>query len=300
MLLYWDQVSSIVPYQYLGHPEALGPYMQSLVAEGLVWQVIPGEHIYGIPHFEEAFINYLDGLYPEIGTQRRECFQAGTSSRIHAEKMGPIGANLCDRGLARLADYPWYDVEPDTADDFMSYLAAGLGQLDTVDSIPMTDTPGYLERLVHAGVHNESVDEQLESFRLEVLDNILPVPSHQVGATELRAFKDRRGQALGDFRRRVERELIELADIGDPELRQRRMEIFCGEARDKIEEIQAWIKESKWNGAMGKVCSVVAAIPGVPPVFSLLNTIREAVTGGHETIPSRDFAYAAYVQAELY
>lgn len=49
MLLYWDEVSSIVPSDYIGHPESLGTHMLGLVQEELVRQVVPGMIISEIP-----------------------------------------------------------------------------------------------------------------------------------------------------------------------------------------------------------------------------------------------------------
>jgi len=138
MLLYWDQVSSIVPYQFVQEPESLGQYMRCLVEEELVFQVIPSNYISEIPRFLEVFQRYLDNLGPEVSSRTRR-FVQGDLFRIHIEKMGPIADALCRHRLARQTEYPWYDVERDTADDFMSYLATALGQLDSINSSPVTD-----------------------------------------------------------------------------------------------------------------------------------------------------------------
>jgi len=47
--------------------------------------------------------------------------------RVHIEKLDGIADALVRQRLAAPGRYPWYDVEPDTAEDFMSYLAASLG-----------------------------------------------------------------------------------------------------------------------------------------------------------------------------
>lgn len=136
MLLYWDQVSSIVPYDFMHNPEALGPYMQSLLREELVFQILPGAYIYEIPRFFEAFNGYVDDLGPEMDSPRGS-FGRGNTFRIHIEKLGDIGEMLIRHRLATLERYPWYLVERDTADDFMSYLASSLGQIQQIDSSPV-------------------------------------------------------------------------------------------------------------------------------------------------------------------
>ncbi len=174
MLLYWDQVSSIVPYEFVQDPDALGTYMASLVQEGLVFQVIPSAYIYEIPRFFAAFKEYVGGLGQDI-VHRRERFATGSTFRIHIEKLGDISEFLIHEGLAAAEQYPWYNVERETADDFMSYLAASLGHVQSIDSAPVTDDGDYLPRLARAGVPQETVTMQLESLRIQVLDRVLPV-----------------------------------------------------------------------------------------------------------------------------
>jgi len=111
MLLYWDQVSSIVPYDFIEDPEGLGTFMQELLREELVEQVQPGAYIRDIPRFAEAFGTYLNALGPEVEA-RRSRFRAGEASSLHIEKMQEISRLLVEVGLARAAEYPWFDVEP--------------------------------------------------------------------------------------------------------------------------------------------------------------------------------------------
>jgi hypothetical protein len=54
VLLYWDEVGSIVPSEYIYRPESLGTYMRELVQAQLVRQVLPGDYIPKIPKFKEA------------------------------------------------------------------------------------------------------------------------------------------------------------------------------------------------------------------------------------------------------
>ena len=197
MLLYWDQVASIVPYDFIAEPEALGPYMRSLVTEELVLQVSPEAYIPDVPRFTESFQRYLNGLV-DIGA-RRQRFDQKDTIRIHMEKVGPIGDRLKDEGLARLERYPWYDVESQTADDFMAYLATVLGQIPEIASTPVTDQDQSLEALVSAGVAPLDVEVQLDTLRLRILDRVLPTPDHAVNAEELRRFRDQHGDALPDM-----------------------------------------------------------------------------------------------------
>ncbi len=297
MLLYWDQVSSIVPFDFIQKPELLGPYMQSLVREGLVFQVIPGAQIHRLPRFFDAFSGYIGGLGQEID-RRRKNFTRGDASLIHIEKLGKIEHLLVRERLAARGQYPWFDVERETADDFMSYLAVSLGQLEAIDSTPVTDDRGYLSRFSRAGVPNADVTTQLELLRVQVLDQVLPVPSHSVEPSRIRAFKERFQSELGDFRRRVERELIEAASISHPTLRERRLEIFFEEAEAGVQQIQEAMRGAGWKTGRTSL-SVLAAIPGVTPLLGLAGALWDAVSGGSPRQMPREFAYAAHARSQL-
>jgi hypothetical protein len=161
----------------------------------------------------------------------------------------------------------------------------------------VTDDNAYLVRFARAGVPQNAMTSQLESLRVQVLDRILPVPNHVLQPSQIRAFKDRHRDELGDFRRRVERELIDASNIGDRELRQRHLEIFFDEARERVEGIQEAMRGTGWETVKAGV-SVIAALPGVSPLVGLCGALWNAITGGPRQI-QHDFAYAAYAQSEL-
>lgn len=296
LLLYWDQISSIVPFEFIHKPELLGPYMCGLVREELVFQVIPGMYVYEIPRFDESFLVYLETLGSEL-EQRRRDFRRGSVFKIHMEKLEDIGGFLIGQQLARQVDSSWYEVERDTANDFMSYLATALGQLREIDSSPMTDETAYLRRFSRAGVPPQDMALQLSALRMEVLKKILPVPEQAVEPAKIRNFKRRYGDELGDFRRRVERELVDAVSITDSALRQRHLEIFYDEAEDRIRQIQSAMGGAGWNTVRAGL-SIVAAFPGASPLLGLAGAVWRAVAGAGRT-PSLDFAYAAHARAEF-
>jgi hypothetical protein len=297
MLLYWDQVSSIVPYEFTVKPELLGDYMLSLVREQLVFQVIPDAHIWEMPRFLDRFMTYVEGLGQEIDRRRRR-FVSGDTFRVHIEKLDNLGDALVERGLACLGEDPWYDVERDTADDFMSYLATLLGQVPSIDSSPVTDNSEYLQRLALAGVPQDATTRQLDALRIQVLDRVLPVPSHSVCPAKIRAFKDRYGAELGDFRRRVEREIVDAASLSDPALRERRLEIFFDEARGRMEQIDQAMRGARWQTVKAGL-QVIAAIPGVSSLVGLVGALWDFVSKGAPGDIPREFAYAAHARATL-
>ncbi len=295
VLLYWDQISSIVPLQFTDRPESLDPYMRSLVREELVFQVIPGMYIHEIPRFDESFETYLETLGPEMDRRRRN-FKRGRVFKVHIEKLSSIGEGLVRRQLAHRVHFPWYAVEGNTADDFMSYLATALGQLRSIDSTPVTDKTSYLERFSRAGVDKKDMALQLDSLRIEVLDRVLCIPKRLVAPSRIREFKQGYGAELGDFRRRVERELIDATSTPDPRLRRRRLEIFYEEADEQIRRIQAAMKSAGWDTARGGL-SIVAAVPGASALLDLPSAVWNAIDRRGRPTLSPDFAYAAHGRA---
>jgi hypothetical protein len=238
------------------------------------------------------------GLLVAVIARENFQFVSGSLCKIHIEKMGEISHALVDQKLAREAGYPWYEVEADTANDFMTYLASALGKLASVDSSPVTDQATYLDRFAKAGVAEDRVVQQLQALRVRVLEKVLPIPSHAIEPSKIRQFKNRHPQLLADFRRRVERELIEAANKSDDFLQQRQLELFFDEAAVRREEIQAAMHGAGWKTIQGSL-SVLSAVPGAPQMFGLVAALWDALSGRSQQIPSQDFAYAAYVRAEL-
>jgi hypothetical protein len=103
---------------------------------------------------------------------------------------------------------------------------------------------------------------------------------------------------LGDFRRRVERELIAVAALPDEVLRQRQLDLFFEECAARIEEIEAMMRDAQWR-TIREGFSVLAAIPGVGPMFGLVAAVWNALSGRRDQPPAQDFAYAACARAEL-
>jgi len=152
MLLYYDQIGTITPLEYLDHPDKFSPYTLDLIKENLVIQVFPSQYVNGIEGFAESFKEYIESL-SDIKT-RRSFFRnkripfISNRSRIHVSKMEPLCDYLVKKRLAQKFDNQWYDVEDSTAFDFMSYLAAMIGQVDEAGYIPITNEMFPLNRLV--------------------------------------------------------------------------------------------------------------------------------------------------------
>lgn len=273
VLLYWDSVGTIVPYEYTHHPERLGPHMQSLLTEGLVNQIIPGQYTYRVPHFVDAFIHSAEQH------KRKHKITKGSLSklptfRVHIEKLDDIGYKLCQMGLAREAGYPWYEIEANLANQFMAYLAGVLGTLPEVNSRPITDEELQL-----------NLYKSSDKDRSIILSNLLPAPSEGVDPSSLSHFKSKHRSYLLKFRNEVESFLLQIASISDNHLRDEMVARFVAKAKVDIDGIVAEMKSQGWSKlSLGRFLSY--AVAGV--------TLADAIsTGGLLTTIAAAFGVGA-------
>lgn len=324
ILLYWDTVGVIMPYQYIEKPEELDEHTRSLIQSNLVTQVIPNEHIGGIHDFAGSFLAYLHSLGAELDRRRRRFRpsprprmksvrnrHSGNIEWIHLEKMGAVPIHedktgdlahgLADLGLAsRHSESSWLSVEPHTAQEFMSYLATVLGQLPYLQFAPVTDEWQTINKLASKMTSRNPVDGEVQSLRLQILEDVLPAPSTPLLARDIEDFKRRHGEKLSRFRRSIELELTTMADIQNPELRRRRLELFKEEIEEELADIQGKMRANNWQHiVLGKLCALLAPIPVVGTVPDFLNAVYNSF-GNHKPVDDHaPLAYAAYARREL-
>lgn len=306
VLLYWKEVGAIVPYDYIEDPDRLGPYMVSLVKEQLVHQIIPGMYLWQVKNFDGAFLEYVD--------QQTRVVKAGEWPRIHMEKLQSLGDKLCERGLAqrdRSNEYSdWYEVEPQTADDFMAYLAAVLGQASEQDKFyPITDESSRLAPFLGEISGGDT------SVRELILERILPAPAEEIEAARLADFKAKYQQELTRFRNHVEDKISELSVIKDDKDRNRRLHDVVNGLSASIAEISERMREQKkWPKIdFGTLCTVVgsgmsawkAAIDhdwkfGIGgAALSLAPAVFSAFRGSTIELSDKPLAYAALAGMKL-
>lgn len=301
ILLYWDEVGAIVPYDFIEDPNRLDKHMQSMVRAGLVTQVIPGEHLDKIPNYVGAFVRYLNSFGKELDSRRksfkRALLKSHNTSRIHIEKMDKIGNVLEYMGLAKTEDSYWYDVEIKTGREFMSYLAATLGNLEELNFIPITDKLKHLENFVTSSSPDLEAEKKVAKLRLYVLEDLFPAPAHPLTASEIKDFKDEHGEKLIKFRNSVEQEITLIADINDPALQKRRLDLFKERTKNEIEEIKSHMVNKNFiQVVFSKFCTIVASLS---PVLGVAKAVKEAFITPNKLIENNQFLYAAYAQEKL-
>lgn len=300
ILLYWDEVGAIVPYDFIEVPEKLDEHTRSLVQECLVKQVIPKEYIYSIPSFGDSFSKYINSLKNKVIERKRTSFRKGYNSNVHIEKMDGLEYELRDMGLAKKSDYPWWFIEENTAWEFMAYLAATLGKLPDLQLDPISDDIRHLQHFLCSSRSEKSAQKKISNLRLEILEDIFPSPQKPLKAFEISNFKGKHSDKLKAFRNRVEKEIIDIADIDNKELRKRRLELFKEESQDAIKEIIDAMGNSGFRGiTLGKFGSIISSIPGISSLTGLAKAVCDAFKKENFQTIDPCFLYAAYAQKEI-
>jgi hypothetical protein len=243
ILLYWDQVSSIVPTTYISRPDRLGKYTKELVSAELLTQLHPDQFIYQIPDFEKNFLRYIDARLKIINRTRTNDAIQPNSPLIHIQKLNSIGPKLARKSLAVQVNSEWYKVVSWVANAFMAYLAAALGQLEEVNCAPVTQDKSSYSLLGGKAFNlSGSRDRARETF----LKEIIPVPQEEISISELVDFKSRHGELLKRFRERIEQECINVSSIQNPVDQRDQLEITLRQFTDEIEAIKE-IMRQRWR-----------------------------------------------------
>lgn len=131
--MYWDEIGTIAPAEYLEQPEVFDATTQRLFQLQLVTPVIPGHYTSLIPHFRDSFQNFIETIDGRVLAKRRcqvhdlkelalpmrvsrrvDLAEIEGSTKfgvapVHFQKLEQLGAFLVDAGLARECS-PWFIV----------------------------------------------------------------------------------------------------------------------------------------------------------------------------------------------
>jgi hypothetical protein len=326
VLLYWDSVATIVPSEYLDDPQFLRPYTASLIECKLLETMTPDANIWNSGaknNYYPAFLDFVD-RHPMLVTGAP--LSERVTSRIHTDKTGTgLAEALVDRGLAQGVAGPewarWFDVEEQTANLLMAYLAAILCRASAHPTAPITDRRECLaafEQVRGHGAPNNGTAglvARTEGFRTTLLREILPGPAGIIRPPEIAAFKDRHADLLRRFRTSIELEIVDVAAIDDPELRKEKVELVLKGLAAQKTEITARMEEYRWKHlGFGTLAAVVAggvaaadaltsggALTLTASSIGLAGAVYEAFSGSRrpDELLRQPLAYAAFAEREF-
>lgn len=207
-ILYWDEVSSIVPQDYEGNSlNDLSAEVQFLISEGEFNPIRPDglmSHWENLQKFETEFLSIVKNpLYGAFVQQNvygasKNNTEERHWSRIHRNKTtDSLFYALNEKGLAKEHDdRDWYKFETNTALLYMSILAKHLASVQDTSTVISTDYSVY-EALNFRQVP-KGQGAPVVNFNL---NRLLPVPIDNVPFEKILDFKRQRKDNLIRFRR---------------------------------------------------------------------------------------------------
>jgi len=222
-LLYFDEIVTIVPREYIGNLTLYSDHMRELIREGLV---LPQNYSYDYDiqnelrdkffrylrsnNLDRRRINFIVPCYTSgrkddtsLNQYRTQIFstefnlQNGINSQIYKSKFGPeILEGLRELGLAQQSNNIYY-VERETAFELMRFLTSLIG--DRINAYPTTDVFPFF------GIRDsqEVIIRERNEKRDVLLKTIMPVPE-EIDFVHLMRFKERHHNLLNRFRTEVE------------------------------------------------------------------------------------------------
>jgi hypothetical protein len=272
-VLYWDEVSSIVPMEYdPKEPKAIidySPDIRLLESEGVFRPINPEmlvrkQRWEKLKCFENEIKDRIEsqsfqrGLPPEDIRRRKQNYdyrllEQGADPiwltfRIHHDKVSDLLLEfLEDEGLA-IGEYPWLYCERRTALLYMSVLAKYLADIDSDYTVPGTDNSRYQKMVFET-------DSEKDGFPgLSInMQNLIPVPREDVPFSKIIKFKQKRKDELIQFRLFLSEFQEDLASCErEPDIR-RTVVDYQERLVQGVRSLERTMKEEKGSLVMGSV-----------------------------------------------
>src|SRR5262249_3544538 len=154
-----------------------------------------------------------------------------------------------------------------TANIYMAYLAGSICR-ENEGFYPVTDKSHVLSDLVEPGY---DVGTRLRTLRYAAITQALPVPSQPLSPAELKSFKDLHGEQLCRLRRYLDGQLVDLAAIDDPFLRDVKTESVLQEIRDDVAVLTEQMSKRRWPRIV---------LVGIGGVLASAMTVGTAIVAG--------------------
>ncbi|MEJ6078664.1 hypothetical protein MT391_08970 [Vibrio sp. 1-Bac 57] len=319
-LLYWDKLASIVPIDHMAQPEKMTSFMRTLLREGLVENLHPGQYLYEIEAFDSSFKALIESKLQAVqAIQQRnpdhKIFGIHRKALIHAEKLGIVQNYFVEKGLAKKSHDEWYSIEAWAANLFMAYLASCLGSLTEVNAAPVTNSVQIANLYANYTGNNISQEssKRSEESRTMILKELLPYPDEPIKASTLVKFKEKHGQLLPEFRNRVEGHCINVSKLDSLEERILLTQNFIKDSLDEVSYIESKMKPFWKKLSFSAITPIIGAglsasatqlderVAFAGAAFTLSSTISQAVSSIREDrrVNNAPLAYVARSRGKL-
>jgi hypothetical protein len=290
-ILYWDEVSSIVPYEnYLDFsPELL--YLQEL---GVYKAIYPQELF-----FSEFAQDFCDSIVKRISAYDRPRGRTlnnriqNSRVRIHKNKIyAPVLHELIHykKLPPQILDYfedkrfinnyntdGWMEIDSKIAQIYMRTLAEYSIKCSGKDIVLGTDTATH-SREIYSPSRNR-IDLQSQCCKINI-QNCLPQPSMDVSFEDILEFKNRRKDELNAFRAKIRELETNIYNADSPELIRHYEAQFIEGWQQCCQDFHKALKDSKITFLLSSLVSLV----GIPFVGQQLSSyIGQDVTSAIQT-----------------
>lgn len=267
-ILYWDEVSSIVPYENYADlsPELL--YLQSL---GIYNAVYPQDLFFS--EFAEDFcdtivrrIKYSDyslagnpcsGRTRHARIHKNKIYAPALHELIHYKKIPPNILSIFEekRFVNDFNADGWMEIDSKVAQIYMRTLAEYAIKCSSKDIVLGTDTATQ-NREIYNSVRNRN-DTQSQCCRINI-ENCLPQPSLDVSYEEILEFKNKRKDELRVFREKIRELETNIYNADSPEQIKHYETQFVESWEHCSTDFYKVLKEARITFFLGSMISLVA------------------------------------------
>ncbi|BCC14008.1 hypothetical protein BC30048_4433 [Bacillus cereus] len=231
VLLYSDEIASIVPYELQRNVN----YDFELLKDCEEFKMLsPESHLWDREFEKEVADHFNSNEYKGIMKKSRH----HPVIDIHKTKVSYAMKELLQTHQIQIESENWYKVPKRVADSYMGILAKYMGRYHGY--IPTTD------KVINENLIYSTKDSHVGLVAGQIrLLNCLPVPSSETSFEEILSFKKERREELLTFRQTLSKRIQDLSRCENPDECQFLLTSFKGEMELELLKIQRLLNENR-------------------------------------------------------
>ena len=274
-ILYWDEVSSIVPYE--GYPD-FSPEILYLQRLGVYKPVYP-QDLFASAFAEdfcksivkrisayEARVNKHEMQNCRVRMHRKKIYEPALRGLIHYGKLLPQLLDYLENKscISDCGADGWMEIDSKIAQIYMRTLAEYSIKCSDKDIVLGTDTFTHSREIYSPSRNHANLQAQCCKINIE---NCLPQPSMDVRFEDILEFKSKRKDELNAFRAKIRELEINIYNADSPELIRHYETQFIEEWQQCSQDYYKALKDSKLAFFLSSLVSLV----GIPFVGQQLS-----------------------------